>query len=283
MRRRDAPSDRRIPISLWRETPRASSRLATFAQPIIRINPKAKKIGEKNSSAVSRIGRQSPLARSQHHDVGFRRDRCQIPSTRRPRGESRRRRLDREPRLQSPDDLDGGLVLCPRIGIAELSREREWCPVIRREDAEAAKAVGHHANDLVRRGVDEHAAADHHRITCEQLLPAHVTEHNHGSPGKPLVIPWHQRASERRPHSQGLEEVSRHERASHETALDARSNGAQHGDGIREDACLAAHRLIFSPRERQPIRADRASTAPRQRARTRSAPHRCAGRKRYRA
>jgi hypothetical protein len=51
IRRRDAPSDRRIPISLWRETPRASSRLATFAQPIIRINPNAKKMGEKDGSA----------------------------------------------------------------------------------------------------------------------------------------------------------------------------------------------------------------------------------------
>ena len=51
MRRRDAPSDSRMPISRWRETPRASSRLATLAQPIIRISPKAKKIGEKTISA----------------------------------------------------------------------------------------------------------------------------------------------------------------------------------------------------------------------------------------
>jgi hypothetical protein len=51
MRRRDAPSDSRMPISRWRETPRASSRLATLAQPIIRISPKAKKIGEKIISA----------------------------------------------------------------------------------------------------------------------------------------------------------------------------------------------------------------------------------------
>ena len=47
MRRRDAPSDSRMPSSRWRETPRASSRLATLAQPIIRISPKVKKIGEK--------------------------------------------------------------------------------------------------------------------------------------------------------------------------------------------------------------------------------------------
>ena len=65
MRRRDAPSDSRMPISRWRETPRASSRLATLAQPIIRISPKAKKIGEKTSSASTSIGRERALARSQ--------------------------------------------------------------------------------------------------------------------------------------------------------------------------------------------------------------------------
>ena len=47
MRRRDAPSDSRMPISRWREMPRASSRLATLAQPIIKISPKAKNRGAK--------------------------------------------------------------------------------------------------------------------------------------------------------------------------------------------------------------------------------------------
>jgi len=44
---REAPSDSRMPISRWRETPRASSRLATLAQPMVRISPKAKNTGEK--------------------------------------------------------------------------------------------------------------------------------------------------------------------------------------------------------------------------------------------
>ena len=61
MRRRDAPSDSRMPISRWRETPRASSRLATLAQPIIRISPKAKKIGEKTISPWSTSGREGAL------------------------------------------------------------------------------------------------------------------------------------------------------------------------------------------------------------------------------
>ena len=51
MRRRDAPSDSRMPISRWREMPRASSRLATLAQPMARISPKAKNRGKKASSA----------------------------------------------------------------------------------------------------------------------------------------------------------------------------------------------------------------------------------------
>ena len=53
MRRRDAPSDSRMPISRWRETPRASSRLATLAQPIIRISPKAKNSGEKSECVAT--------------------------------------------------------------------------------------------------------------------------------------------------------------------------------------------------------------------------------------
>ena len=47
------------------------------------------------------------------------------------------------------------------IAVAELPGEREWRPVVGRSDAEPAKAVRHDADDLVRRAVDEHAAADH--------------------------------------------------------------------------------------------------------------------------
>jgi hypothetical protein len=58
MRRRDAPSDSRTPISRWRVTPRASSRFATLAQPIIRTSPNAKKIGvnTRSTSPASAIG-----------------------------------------------------------------------------------------------------------------------------------------------------------------------------------------------------------------------------------
>ena len=52
MRRRDAPIASRMPISRWRATARASSRLATFAHPIIRMRPNAKKSGV-NSSMTS--------------------------------------------------------------------------------------------------------------------------------------------------------------------------------------------------------------------------------------
>ena len=51
IRFREAPSDSRMPISRWRATPRASSRLATLAQPISRINPKATNSGVKSATA----------------------------------------------------------------------------------------------------------------------------------------------------------------------------------------------------------------------------------------
>jgi hypothetical protein len=51
MRRREAPIDKRMPISRRRATPRASKRLATLAQPIIRTNPKAKNNGVKTATA----------------------------------------------------------------------------------------------------------------------------------------------------------------------------------------------------------------------------------------
>ena len=66
MRRRDAPSDSRMPISRWRERPRASSRLATLAQPIIKISPKAKNSGAKHHAEP--IARQRTLARGQRPD-----------------------------------------------------------------------------------------------------------------------------------------------------------------------------------------------------------------------
>ena len=83
-RRRDAPSDSRMPISRWRETPRASSRLATLAQPIIRINPKTKKIGEKTISADTSAERVPWLGVSLI-ECGMPGDRRQIGSSRRPR------------------------------------------------------------------------------------------------------------------------------------------------------------------------------------------------------
>ena len=51
IRRRDAPIASRMPISRCRATPRASSRLATFAHPITRIKPNAKKSGVNRISA----------------------------------------------------------------------------------------------------------------------------------------------------------------------------------------------------------------------------------------
>jgi hypothetical protein len=78
-----------------------------------------------------------------------------------------------------------------------------------------------------------------------------VTEHDHWPAGKPLVVSRHQRTPERCLDPQHLKEVPGDEGGSRETALDARPDGAQQGEGIREDAGLSAHRVVFRPGERQ--------------------------------
>ena len=252
MRPRDAPSDSRMPSSRWRETPRASCRLATLAQPIIRISPKAKKIGEKTSSASPASSGDVPCLGLSLMDAG------------RPGIVSRSDRPDAHtvsaavadsgdiPGFSRPTTSMGISSWSPRIVIAELSGECEWRPVIGRADAEASKAVGHDADDLVRQSVDAHAAADHHRIAREQLVPPAVTEHDHRPAGRALVVIRRQRASERSLDPQHLEEVSGDEGGGHRAALDACPDGAQHGEGIGEDGGLAANRVVFGPRERQP-------------------------------
>ena len=231
MRRRDAPSDSRMPISRWRETPRASSRLATLAQPIARISPKAKNSGEKTRAHPSLdsvpwrgvsetwIGCPGP-ARLRAKRAA--RAKAAIGSSRCPRREGGCRRLGRQPRFQPPDDLDGDLVFSSCSGVAELPGERKWRPIVGRSDAEAPKAVGHDADDLVRRAVGHHAAADHRPIAPEQLAPSRVTQHDHRPAGKPLVVSRHQRAPERGLDPQHLEEVPADEDCNRGTALDAR-------------------------------------------------------------
>ena len=155
MRRREAPSESRIPISRWRETPRASSRLATLAQPIIRTSPKAKKIGAK-ASRTRHIGRERALSRCQP-DVG----KAPVASCVRS-GRPDAQRLS--PAVAAVGDIPGfsrpttsTMAISsslPAYGAAELRGERERRPVIGRADAEPAKVLGHDADDLVRHAVD---------------------------------------------------------------------------------------------------------------------------------
>ena len=84
-------------------------------------------------------------------------------------------------------------------------------------------------------------------IALEQLAPSRVTQHDH-RPAGALVV-WQQRASERRLDPEHLEEVSADDDVgSRETALDAGRAGIDR-EGIREDAGLAAQRLVVAPRE----------------------------------
>ena len=108
MRRRDAPSDSRMPISRWRETPRASSRLATLAQPMARISPKAKNRGEKTRANPSLDS--VPWRGVSETWIGRPAARRRIGSSRCPPREGGCRGLGRQPRFQPPDDLNGDLV-----------------------------------------------------------------------------------------------------------------------------------------------------------------------------
>ncbi len=244
MRRRDAPSDSRMPISRWRETPRASSRLATLAQPIIRISPKAKNSGEKAMCKPGATADSVPWRGISETWIG------------RPEGVVKSARPDAHtesaaaaasgdmPRFQPPDDLDGDRVFSSCSGVAKLPGEREWRPIIGRSDAEPPKAVGHDADDLVRRAVDDHAATDHGRIASEQLVPSDVTQHDHRPAGKPLVVSRHQRAPERGLDPQHLEEVPGDEGCDSRDGPRCASVPRQHREGISEDAGLAAHRVV---------------------------------------
>ena len=73
MRRRDAPTASRMPISRWRATARASSKLATFAHPIIRMRPNAKKSGMNISMTSADSGTVPCLGSSTRLVVGPRR------------------------------------------------------------------------------------------------------------------------------------------------------------------------------------------------------------------
>ena len=56
IRPREAPSDKRTPISRCRTTPRASRRFATLAQAMTRIRPNAMKSGENPSTTPAESG-----------------------------------------------------------------------------------------------------------------------------------------------------------------------------------------------------------------------------------
>ncbi len=134
--------------------------------------------------------------------------------------------------------------------VAELRGQCKRCPVVGRCDAESSKAVGHDADDLERRAADRHAAADHIPVTLEQLVPAGMTQHDHRPVFGSLIVFREQRAAEGRLDSQYLEEVPRHEKRSRETPLDVRRAAVQHRGHVREDAGLAAHRVVLGPRQR---------------------------------
>ena len=105
MRRRDAPIASRMPISRWRATARASSRLATFAHPIIRMRPNAKKSGVNITMTSADSGTVPCLGSSTR--FAARRSTERFSGTPRvPHEELRERLAARHTGLQPPDDAE---------------------------------------------------------------------------------------------------------------------------------------------------------------------------------
>ena len=154
MRRRDAPIASRMPISRWRATARASSRLATFAHPIIRMRPNAKKSGMNSQHDVGRQ-RDRALPRFEHEARRGPLAGTFSRTLRVPHAELRERLAARQTGLQPPDDAGGRRsVSRPASAAAELVKERERRPEVRRSDRlESSKAFRHHADNVERRAV----------------------------------------------------------------------------------------------------------------------------------
>jgi hypothetical protein len=102
-RRRDAPMASRMPISRWRPTPRANSRLATFAHPISRMRPNAKKSGV-NGSSVSADSGIVPVLGSSTRLAGGRSTARSSRTPCVPRAKLRERLLARQTGPQPTDD-----------------------------------------------------------------------------------------------------------------------------------------------------------------------------------
>ena len=104
-----------------------------------------------------------------------------------PHQELRERLAARQTGLQPSDDADADGVFASFVGAAELAKERERRPEVRRGDRESAKAFRHHADNLERHVVHQDHAAEHAGIAREMPRPGAMTEDN-GLTAAELVV-----------------------------------------------------------------------------------------------
>ena len=149
------------------------------------------------------------------------------------------RGLLRQGGLEAADDVDADAFFATAMDRPELTEQRERRPIVRRTDGETAKAVRHDADDFGRDPVDEHAAAQHRRVTRELPVPTLVTEHHHRLPLGPLIVAGEQRPSQRGLDAEDLEEVAGNQRAGHHPAIDAAVEIGQLRIGVGKDVRLA--------------------------------------------
>ena len=187
MRRREAPSERRTPISRWRATPRASSRLATLAQPIIRISPNAKNNGVKTATAS--IGCGSVPRRGTSSMFIARRSTAAADWFESHAATCARAFSIDTPGFSRPTISTPTLSSRPRwpgrnCASCDSGAQKSGAPTV-----EAAETGRHDADDLEGRAADEHGPSQHVRIAIEAAIPALVAQHDHRIAARPRRRP----------------------------------------------------------------------------------------------
>ena len=256
MRRRDAPIASRMPISRCRATPRASNRLATFAQPITRIRPNAKKqrheqhhdVDRQRDRALSRFEREARRG-SLDEARGRPVDRTLSRMPRVPHAELRERLAARHTGLQPPDNVDAdGLFALPLAG-AELAKRRERRPEIRRRDRlESSKALRHHADNPELRSVYPDRSVEYCGITGKMQGPGAMAEDDDRQ-GAWLIVRRCERAPAHCADTENVEVIPRDERPLPPVPFDPRFIGTRARERVGEHVRLADERFILRARE----------------------------------
>ena len=212
-RRRLPPIAVRMAISRSRVVARASSRLATFAQPISSTNPTA-------PSSTSSAGRTFPTTRSASGSA-FR-----LPAERRrirvgiPRREAPGQReelclelIHRRSRLDAADEIEHpGAAIVHERGVRVVHRDRR--PQLHRRGTalhRVPESARHHADDGDRVVVEADGPTDHRPVTAEAPLPQ-VVGNERDVADAALIVGLGEIATQRRRDPEQREVVEAHDR-----------------------------------------------------------------------